>query len=52
MYPEKLYKLSIVPNYPGDELTIVVPTLTGKPGKWECIFKLGNFEQTGKVTEF
>ena len=23
MYPEKVYKLSIVPNYPGDELTVV-----------------------------
>ena len=23
MCPEKLYELSIVPNYPGDELTVV-----------------------------
>ena len=27
MYPEKLYELSIVPNYPGDELTVVNCTI-------------------------
>ena len=24
------------------------PTRTGKPGKWEGVFRSGNFEQTGK----
>ena len=33
-------------------LNIMVPTLTGKPGKMESIFQLGNFEHTGKVREF
>ena len=30
----------------------MVPTSSIKHGKWECIFKSGNFEQAGKVTEF
>ena len=30
----------------------MVPTPTGKPGKWESIFQSGNFEQTGKVRDF
>ena len=29
----------------------MVPTGTGKPGKWEGIFQSGNFVKTGKVRE-
>ena len=28
MFPEKLYKLSIMPNYPDDEITVVDCTIT------------------------